>query len=316
MKRALFVFLLTLSTSPVARGDDAQPALKLDFAKAEEVKTVVWKAAAQAGLNGTYGNTRTVNFSAGANVSRNDGKNRLTIDLGGAYGVNMTPDGVGQGGKPIDTEAQLFAKQTETVANFLGKVRYDRFFTANNSLYLAGFGGFDLPAGKKLYAGAQFGYARQLYKTKAHDAVVEGGADYNMFCFRAANEGTAEAPFCADPLVHVGAARIFLGYGYTFNENTNFAISAETFINVNSVKIGGKQYGFAQASRLLGKASLTTKLSDKVSFRFSVAGRYENARPLRPNPAGFTIAETAPEDVRLVYPYDLTMDAALVISIL
>ena len=79
-------FVVLVCACAVARADEP----KYEFAKPDEVKGVVWKASANLGLLGTYGNSRSVALSGALNISRNDGKNKIALDAAGAYSQSWT----------------------------------------------------------------------------------------------------------------------------------------------------------------------------------------------------------------------------------
>src|SRR5438105_4800329 len=135
MRRARFGWILVMLAGGSARAAD--PAFQ--FGKPEEVKKVIWKASAQAGLLLTTGNSNTLSFAAAANASRDDGKNRLTLDVNGAYAkstILLATDADMSGTISAD-EVQHIDKITTALWSV--KLRYDRFFTPKNSVYLTAF---------------------------------------------------------------------------------------------------------------------------------------------------------------------------------
>src|SRR6187549_2851842 len=58
---------------------------KFSYGKYEEKKEVEWKAAASAGLLLATGNANQLSFTGAAMASRHDGRNRLQLDISGAY---------------------------------------------------------------------------------------------------------------------------------------------------------------------------------------------------------------------------------------
>lgn len=247
---------------------------KFEFGKAEEIKVPVeWKASAQLGLIATTGNSETITLSGGLSASRNDGKNKVALDVNGAFGRSdvlvadpKNGDTTVAGPGDIDVQHKL------TAGNVLGKLRYDRFFTTNNSGYVTAYVGLDQPAGKDFIAGAQAGYARQIVHTPRHLLSGEVGYDYVYFDFI--------TPVGSSTMLH--SARLFLGYTLTLNDTTAIAASVEAMINGNPVDVANVHYGFAEASRVVGKASLTTRLWKNLAFRFSFTARFDNAPAAQP----------------------------------
>src|SRR5262249_21021127 len=120
----------TLALEAPARAQ--APVVKQEFAKQEEVKEVVWKVDGQLGTLFTYGNSNVFNISGGLKASRNDGKNRLLIEALGAYGRTKLPTDINSNGF-LDNTNEIDGVWQDTVANALGRLRYDRFFTEKNS---------------------------------------------------------------------------------------------------------------------------------------------------------------------------------------
>ncbi len=277
--------------------------VKLEFAKPDEVKKgVEWKASATAGVTVAAGNSNVVNISGGAQASRNDGKNKVGLELNGVYATTTT-----QALKPGKTSAMsaddVQSSRDTTAGFFLGKLRYDRFFTKRNSVYLAAFGGLDLLAGKKATAGAQLGYAREIVKTKAHDLSGEAGVDYGYTAYVQPDGVPMPMSTPFSDSVHLASGRLFLGYLLTLTENTSVNASFEALINFNPAAIGDRvnyddpayagkinpftglpggdaRAGFAQATRWNAKVGLTTKIWKTISFRAAETLRYDNSPAL------------------------------------
>ena len=79
----------------------------------------------------------------------------------------------------IDNDGEITSQTTVTAETLAGRLRYDRFLTEHNSLFVAALASRDVPAGKDAVLGAQLGYSRQLYKTETAEAVAEFGYDYS-----------------------------------------------------------------------------------------------------------------------------------------
>lgn len=270
------------------------------FGEQTEVKKVEWKASAAAGFTLASGNANVFTLSGGANFSRNDGKNLFAFEVGGVYGLtqlptlidrqrsaNMGADGVVDGALcppdsmingcngVIDRETELGTESKPTAGYLLAKARYDRFFSKNNAGYLTAFAGLDIPASKKIIAGGQVGYSRQLYKSKMHEFKAELGVDFTYTGYQLA-ESTAMAMMAADPNLFLASARMFLGYNLTLGENTQITAKAESLINLNSANVVERRVAPADATRVNANLALTTKIWQRLSFRFSVGVRYDN----------------------------------------
>lgn len=268
----------------------AAPALaqdpKFEYGKAEETKdpgAVEWKASAQAGLILTTGNSQATSLSAGATASRKAGNNKLSVDAAAAWArsqVRIAADGNMNG---TIEENEITKDSTTTTENWLLKLRYDRFFTAHDSVYLAGKIGADKPAGKELYGGAQIGYSRRLYKSASHELVAEIGYDFTHESY--VNEA-AES-------LNIHSGRLFAGYDGKLSAVTGVAASIETLLNLNTEDTPSGEVGAFEDTRMTMKASLTTKIVTRVDFRFTLTAKVDTEpAPLPPfalpYAAGFT----------------------------
>lgn len=270
--------------------------------------TVEWKASAQAGLMLTSGNSRSTTFSAGANGSRKQGRNKFGVEAGWAYTeseLRIAADANGDG-KVGRGEIQS-TDQTTANAWFL-KGRYDFFLAVKDSLFLAGRVGGDKPAGKELTGGGQIGYSRTLAKTAMHDVVAELGYDF-----------TYESYVADVDALNIHSIRAFLGYTGTFSDTTSLVVSGEYLTNVNEEnapvddtgKLGIDPFG---DNRFTGKLALTTKFNDDISLRFGFTARLDTApAPLPPVPGSMGYeAGFAP----LAEELDTTTELTLIINLL
>ena len=269
MSRLAVVLGTLVASGTAAYADDP----KFTFGKKEEVKDdVIWKASIQLGAAGAYGNSQSLAVNGGFNISRNDGWNKLTLDGAALYGNAWlrTPIDL-NGDKTIDDNERKQRTSTPSANNWLVKLRYDRFFTERNSGYLAGFVGQDQIAGKTLLTGGQIGYSRLLLKSETQELAAEIGYDLSYITFK--------DPMTDPVLVH--SARLFLGYLLNVSKETAINASVEAFINGNSPLIGPKgdpasETSFGTASRVIGKAGLTTVIYKNISFKFNVTLKYDN----------------------------------------
>jgi hypothetical protein len=277
MKLRILVALSLLGLPALSRADDNFVDPKYQYGKQEAVKEVIWKVAASLGFAAATGNSRVLTLTGGANASRNDGDNKLTLDANGIYAVT-TISSLNNGAAVAETAGDISDQSKTTAANFLFKARYDRFFKEIHSIYLVGFIGLDEPASKLVFGGAQLGYAVAAVKTKRNELSLEAGADYT---------GTLYSVPSSDPtalttqVVHIASARLFAGYTLTLNDSTSLTASVEGLINLHHVKISGRDFGAAEASRIYGKLALTTKLYKALSFRAAFNLRFDDAPAAR-----------------------------------
>src|SRR5687767_11004724 len=158
------VHLLATAIATVVLGAGAAASAQtFNYGTREEVKEVEWKASAEAGVIVTTGNARTTTGAATAKASRKDGNNKFEAEANGAYArstIRVAND-IDMNGT-VDSEDEIDEVGTTSAKNAVLKLRYDRFLTDNNSLYVSATIGFDTPAGKDVYGGGQVGYSRQL----------------------------------------------------------------------------------------------------------------------------------------------------------
>lgn len=282
----------------------AGPALAQDptfqFGKAEEVKDVKgveWDASAEFGLVFTTGNSETTTITGGAQAARKEGDNKFSAELDGAFaraGVRQLADNNGNG--QIDDESEITTVSTTSSRNLTGKLRYDRFLTEHNSLFVAAVASTDEPAGKELAFGGQLGYSRQLYKSEKHELAGEAGLDFSR-----------EQLVSGDPLSII-SARLFLGYKGTLSETTNADASAETLMNLNELDTPTGTASLGQDTRVNGKLGITSKLTSSLSINTGLELKYDN------KPAPLKIANLAAGFVPESSKLDTIMKASLIYS--
>jgi len=265
----------------VALADDP----KFDFAKKEDVKLVVWKASAQLGGYGSTGNAQTLTLNGAINLSRNDGWNKVALDVLGAYSTvwnrqDGPTDSNGDGKIDAGELAGVNNRtQKDAAANWLAKLRYDRFFTERNSGYVAAVVGQDYIVNKDVIAAGQVGYSRLILKSEMHELAAEIGYDFTYTHYKPA---TPPPPTPGTDFTSIHAARLFLGYVLTLRKDTAINASAEAFINITNVDLGtvgdvNTHHGFGGATRVIGKVGVTTVIYKNIGLKFGVAGKFDNA---------------------------------------
>ncbi len=296
MKINAIVMLLGVGLASTAWAQDP----KFEYGKAEElkdVKGVEWNASAELGVVFTTGNSETTTITGGAKFARKAGDNKVSGEVSGAFaqtGARVIDDQNGNG--LIDNESEIRTETTTSSENLTGKLRYDRFLTTYNSLFIAALASTDEPAGKELVFGGQAGYSRQIYKSEQHELVGEIGVDYSR-----------EKLISGDPL-SIFSARGFVGYKGALTATTALDASAEVLMNLNSLDTATGEAGVGEDTRVNGKVGITSKLSASLSFNTSIDVKFDN----RPAPlkidmlaAGFT-----PESSK----WDTIMKLALIYS--
>jgi hypothetical protein len=273
-----------------------------ELAKAAADK-VEWKASAQGGLIITAGNSRITALSAGLIASRKAGKNRLQLEGGLAYARSSVFVAADLNGNMLIEENEIQRPTSTTNRGWTSKARYDRFLTANNSLYGAAVAAADEPAGKEFVGGGQLGYSRQVYKDGTHLLVAEAGYDFSY-------ENPVVGP--GDP---IHSARFFTGYVGKLSEDTGLDASIETLLNVNRYRTVNNTVEIApfDDTRLTTKLALTTKMFGDVSFRFSFESKLDKAPSPRPP---FGKLPYAPGNVPLADELDTKIEASLIVNLL
>jgi hypothetical protein len=231
------------------------------------------------GFSATSGNSNVISLTGGANISRDDGKNKVALVVDGVYGFSqalMYSNPTAMMNMLAVTPADVTTQQTTTAAFLNAKLRYDRFFTMNNSGYVAVLSGFDFPASLQAKAEGQIGYARQLVKTPMHQVSAELGYDFTYN--RLIPPDMPPPTFESDVFIH--SARLFLGYLLTISTHTSLRASVEALINVNGVFVGDREVDPGLASRVNGKVEFTTKIWRPLAFRAAFTARFNNAPAL------------------------------------
>jgi hypothetical protein len=274
MRRLLALSFVLACPALAVAGDP-----KFEYGKSEEVKDVKgidWTAAAEAGLVFTTGNSETTTATGGIKASRKTGKNKFAVEGSAAYaksGLRVIYDQNGNG--TIDNESEIQDVQTITAETLAEKLRYDRFLTELNSLFVAQLASRDTPAGKEIVLGAQAGYSRSLYKTKTALTLGEFGYDYS------------HEDLITGPSVSIHSARAFIGHHAAMTEGADLDASFELLTNLNKENIttedaNGKPYsgGPFQDTRVNAKLAISAKIGANLAFQSSIEVKYDR----RPGP--------------------------------
>ncbi len=300
MRRLIIAAALVGSSAASA---SAQPDPKFVFGKPEEVekvKDVEWSAVAEAGLVFTTGNSETTTVSAGFKVSRKTGRNKLAAEGGVTYarsGVRVHDD-LNMNGM-VDEEAEIRTESTTTAETFAGKIRYDRFLTRTNSLFVAALVSRDLPAGKEAVLGAQLGYSRLLHKSKHHEVAAELGYDYAREDLRVGSP------------ISIHSARGFAGYKGELAASTSLELSAEVLTNLIELKLPTMKDGrIGRDTRVNVRIAASSKIRKDLAIQTSLEFKYDH----RPGP--LAIKNLAPGFVPEASALDAIMKASLIYTFL
>lgn len=258
------IVALALVASPYApaRGDP-----KFEMGKKEElkdVKEVTWTAKGEAGLVATTGNSQTTTITAGANVTRKDQDNKFDGVLTGTFAratTRIASDANGDGAISADELSTATATSAENAAL---KLRYDRYLTELDSLYIAALGAIDRPAGKQFQGGGQVGYSRSLYRSPDHQALAELGYDLSYLRLTAGDSTT------------IHSLRAFAGYKGKLTAETALEAALEALFNANTLTFGARKAGPFEDARVNATIGVTTSLSSKLSLSASFAAKLDN----------------------------------------
>ncbi len=272
---------------------------KFQFAKKDEVKDVhgvEWHATAEAGAVFTTGNSETTTATGGIRASRKEGDDKLSLEGTAAYAkssVFVLQDLNGNG--TIDDASEIKTASLITAETLYGKLRYDRFLTDANSLYIAALGSRDVPAGKLAVYGGQVGYSRQLFKSALSLTVAEIGYDFSH-----------EHLATGSP-VSIHSARGFIGHHATMTEGTVLDASAEVLTNLNHLTLPTHQDGSAlEDTRINIRLAISAKIGRNLAVQTAFEAHYDH----RPGP--LAIKPLAMGFVPAAEPLDTIMKAQLI----
>ncbi len=235
---------------------------KLDDIK--DVKEVVWTAKGEAGLVATTGNSQTTTITVGGNVTRKDVSNKFDGVLVGTFARATTRVATDLDGDAAIGPDELSDTTATSAENAALKLRYDRYLTELDSLYIAALGAIDRPAGKKFQGGGQVGYSRSLYKTERHEALAELGYDLSYLRLEAGDSTS------------IHSVRGFAGYKGKIKAETAIEASLEALFNANTLTFGEREAGPFRDGRFNGMVGVTTSLSSKLSLSASFAFKFDN----------------------------------------
>jgi hypothetical protein len=300
MRRTLFL-VLTALVARTAAADDP----KFEYGKHDDVKDVKgvdWTAAAEAGVVLTTGNSQLTTATGGVHVSRKTGANRLMLDASGAYaksGLRVIADQNGNG--LIDNAGEITTVDTVTAETLMGKLRYDRFLTEFNSLYIAALASRDTPAGLLSALGAQAGYSRQIYKTPTAETALEVGYDYSH-----------QDPV-SGPAIDIHSGRAFIGHKAIMTEGTTLEAAFELLTNLNREHLTTTDAngmlvdgGPLKDTRVNARVAISAKIGVNLAVQMSMELKYDN------RPSALPIKNLAPDFQPEASSMDTVMKASFI----
>jgi hypothetical protein len=260
-----FVVLLVLALASRALAQPADPKFekgKVDDVK--DVKDVVWTAKGEAGLVATSGNSRTTTFTVGANAVRKDKDNKLEATAVAAYARATTRVVTDLNGDGMIQANELSDATATSANNGQLKLRYDRYFTKTDAVYVTAIAGYDIPAGKDFQGGGQAGYSRSLFHNNCNDVLAEIGYDLSYVALSAGSSVT----------IHSG--RLFAGYKGKVNKTAAFEASVEALSNLSTITYGMRQAAAFDDTRVNMLAAVTASLSTRFSLSASFLAKFDN----------------------------------------
>jgi hypothetical protein len=265
MRIYLVASLLALIALP--RAASAQKFVYGTYDDVKDVKTVEWKATAEAGVVFTTGSAESTQASGGIKASRKSGNNKLELEASAAYataGLLLLIDHNDNG--MIDNNGEIVSVETTTAETLASRLRYDRFLTSLNSLYVAALASRDTPAGKEFVFGGQAGYSRSLYKSKTAQTLAEVGYDFSREDYVAPG----------DP-VSIHSLRAFVGHKAALTEGTDLDAAIELLTNMNTLALPtGKDGGPLEDTRVNFKLAVSAKIGVNLAFQSSIETHYDH----------------------------------------
>lgn len=307
MKKSLCALALgatAIAAAPVA----AQPAPKFEYGKKDDVKDVKgteWDATAEAGVVITSGNSRVTTLTGSFKATRKEAENKFSAEAAGAFArtANLVANDIN--GDMLLQSDEVRREDKDSAKNYAAKLRYDRFLTEKNSLFVAALIGADPLAGKDLTAGGQLGYSRLLYLSDRHELSGEFGYDFSYENF-ATDDPTATQS------LSIHSARAFAGYKGKLNDNTTVEGSVELLANVLGQTINGRDVGSFEDFRTNLASSIAAKLSKSVALSFSFTAKFDNV----PAPLAISGFMLDPDDPPEASKMDTTIKASLIVTLL
>jgi hypothetical protein len=291
-----FAAALVAAASGVAVADDDPKFVYGKKDELKEVKEVEWHATAEAGAVFTTGNSETTTATGGIKASRKDGADKLSLEASAAYAkssVFVIDDK--NGNRIIDDPTEIKTAELVTAETLASKLRYDRFLTDANSVFVAALASRDVPAGKVAVFGGQVGYSRQLYKSKVAETVGEFGYDFSR------------VHLVTGSPISIHSVRAFVGHHATLTAGTVLDASVEVLTNLNHLTLPTGQDGSAfMDTRVNLKLAISAKLGTNLAFQTSFEARYDN----RPGP--LAIKPLAMGFVPAAEPLDTILKAQLI----
>lgn len=273
------------------------------YGKYEGANAVEWKAESKLGLIVTSGNSQSRSCALGLSASRKANMNKFSFDANWTYANANVLTYTDLNANGLVDIGEMSRQNQTTADSWVTLMRYDRFFTKNNSGYILGRIGGDQPAGKDLLGSGQVGYSRLLYRTDLHQVTAELGYDFSY-----------EQYVSGADSITIQSLRFFAGYAIKLSQTTGLFANVESFFNLNAESVptadGTNQAKAFKDTRVIGKVGVSSTLWQKLSFSLNFTAKYDNVpAPLAPFKIPFASGFTPLSD-----KVDTITEAALVYS--
>lgn len=189
---------------------------------------------------------------------------KYKLDLKG--GVNYSSGKVDADANGLLDDAERAVANQTLAKKVFGDLRYDRFLTQKDALYLWAGALHDPFSGYKVRVHEQLGYARKLVDAEDTQMGAEVGIDWAHEFFTEAQATGIDFLETSPDYENVLAGRVGLTFSHAFNQNVSFTDSADAYVNVVS----------PEDVRVLNTAALNTKLSDVFSLKLSNQLTFDN----------------------------------------
>lgn len=173
-------------------------------------------AAAELGAVLSFGNTETMALTGQGTLSYRWRKNQLS----GTFGINWGQTKIDADADGKLSDAERLADYVQTAGREYGTLRYDRFVTRSDSLYVLGGGFTDTFAGYDYRVNAQLGWSHGFVDTTTSAFKAEAGIDIAQEHFVDGIEPGEQ---------NVLAARVQAGLRQNFNAHVAFEDTLEVY---------------------------------------------------------------------------------------
>jgi putative salt-induced outer membrane protein YdiY len=266
--------LMFLAFGTPARADDPKYEFKAPDEKPPSAN--IWKANLQLGFTWVAGNAESIGLSGAGSVGWRRYNNSLELFAQGAYAFAGTAT---VKGGPIDGH-------DTAAANWLWRLRYDRFFLKSNTVFASFQMNGDELAGLRYRIEPQVGYARIFFQSIHQTFRGELGFDYAYEHYL-----PATTPIDA----HFYSGRLFLFYENKFTPYASFAEGLELLEAFNKL----------EHFRLNSLTSLSSTIAKNVSLKLNFTMKFNNDPPARPAP-----------NMGNFGPFDSTLEAVVAVTFL